>query len=794
MLKKLRPKLLKLLKYSAPLFLIFSIWYYQCLPEPLFRSPISAVITDREGRLLGAHIADDGQWRFPHNISVPEKFKACITTYEDKRFDEHWGVDPLAVGRAIKQNLNNGRVVSGASTLSMQTIRLSRKGQDRTIFEKILEALMATRMEISFSKKEILAYYASNAPFGGNVVGLDAASWKYYGRNPFDLTWAETATLAVLPNNPSVIHPGRNRDALREKRNRLLTTLFENKVIDSLELHLAKHEPLPQRPLALPSLTPHLMDKVIKEGRYRRSIFQSTINLPTQQQVNQLLNRHVHQLRENGIHNAACLVADIRTGEVIAYTGNAQCFDADEGCRVDLIHAERSSGSILKPFLYASALDEGMILPNSLLADIPTKYGTYSPRNFNLDYDGAVQAQRALSRSLNVPAVRMLEDYGQPKFYDKLKNLGINTLHQPAQHYGLSLILGGAETTLWDLGGIYSSMGRSLLNHSELNGRYEKDCYRPLKLEKLDLANSDKKLQTINTLPLSPGAVWNTLEAMIAVERPEEESHWQEFSSSGKVAWKTGTSFGYRDAWAVGISKKYVVAVWVGNADGEGRPGLTGIRSAAPLLFEVFDYLRADQSWFVQPWSNMAEVETCAISGHLASPFCPEKKKSWVPETGSRSRLCPYHQLLHLDKTERYQVNSACASPNDMVHKSWFILPPAMAWFYKKKHPSYEEPPTFSEECLAVTSANKGNIELIYPKPNTRILIPTELNGEKGKAVFEASHRTNSATIYWHLDGVFLGSTRHIHQMPLAPKGGKHKLVLVDEFGERVSERFVVVD
>ncbi|WP_339630724.1 penicillin-binding protein 1C, partial [Bizionia echini] len=434
-------------KKSVIVFLLL-IAYYFCLPNPLFTDPTATVITSQNNRLLGAQIARDGQWRFPHNDAIPEKFKTCIIAFEDAYFYKHPGFNPISIFKAFKENLKSNGIKRGGSTLTQQVIRLSRKGQNRTYFEKVIEIILATRLELRESKDQILAYYASNAPFGGNVVGLDAASWRYFNRDANQLSWAEHATLAVLPNAPSLIYPGKNQEQLRNKRNRLLKKLRDNGTIDSLTYQLSIAEGLPQKPYALPQTAPHLLQKVATKHSGKR--VQTTVDNHLQERVNQLVKTHYNQLKQNGIHNAAVLVLDVKTRKVLTYVGNTPT-DKLHQKDVDIIDKPRSTGSILKPFLYAAMLDAGDLLPNTLVADIPTQYGSYNPENYNKTYDGAVPASRALSRSLNVPSVRMLQEFGLDRFYQYLKKLELKDLSESANYYGLSLILGGAESNLWDL-------------------------------------------------------------------------------------------------------------------------------------------------------------------------------------------------------------------------------------------------------------------------------------------------------------------------------------------------------
>jgi len=499
---------------------LLALAFALCLPEPLFDAPVSTVLTDRQGKLLDARIASDGQWRFPARDTVPEKFAACITTFEDKRFWYHPGVDPLALARAIWLNLSQGEVVSGGSTLTMQVIRLSRQGKARTVGEKLIEIVLATRATLRYRKARILALYASHAPFGGNVVGLDAAAWKYFGRDPEQLSWSEMAILAVLPNAPALIHPGRNREALRRKRDFLLAKLLAEGHIDSLTHTLACLEELPHKPLPLPHLAPHLLARhhaqLATSAAAGESRLRSTLDRDLQIRSRQILARHHQHLRGQGIHNAGALIVEVATGDIQAYLGNTPCLENQHGCRVDVTTARRSTGSILKPFLYAAMLSDGEILPHSLLPDVPSFFGGYSPSNYDQTYRGAVPASLALARSLNVPAVRMLQRHGVPKFQDELMRLGLTSLDRPAADYGLSLILGGAEATLADLAAVYAGMARSLNQFRPLNGRYDVQAYRPLNYRaaasRPAISARDRDRLT-RQAPVSAGAIWHTFEA-----------------------------------------------------------------------------------------------------------------------------------------------------------------------------------------------------------------------------------------------------------------------------------------
>jgi penicillin-binding protein 1C len=759
--------------------------------------PYSTAILDRDGGLLSASIAADGQWRFPPDTAIPEKFILALTTSEDRRFFRHPGVDPAALCRALAADVRAKRFKQGGSTITMQLMRLQMPGARRTVAQKLLEIVFAVRETIVHSKRSTLARYAAAAPFGGNVVGLRAASWRYFGCEPGALTWAQAATLAVLPNSPGLVHPGRNRKTLEERRNRLLAVMRDRGAIDSMDCALAFREPLPDRPFPLPMLAPHLLARTEKEiaGPRARGAVRTTIRRTLQQRAMTLVMRRSRELAGNGIFNAAAVVADVMTGEVLAYVGNSSggSDSVMHGRSVDVVVAPRSTGSILKPLLYGAMLEQGEILPRQLVPDIPTHMGGFSPQNYTRTFEGAVPACRALSRSLNVPSVIMLRSFGVERFADALKKAGMTTLHRPPAEYGMSLILGGAEGSLWDITGMYASIARSI-NIFFLNAPVDTNVFGPLRYLAESSAAGQRPHDRRRRLPvMGPAACYLTVQAMVEVERPEEELGWREFSSGRVIAWKTGTSFGYRDGWAVGITPDYVIGVWVGNADGEGRPGLTGIACAAPLLFDLFNIVPAGR-WFERPESQLIKVEICRSSGMRAGPYCAGKDTSGIPFKGLQTPACRYCTLIHLDSTRRWRVTSECVSVSSMMQASWFVLPPSMEWYYRQKHGTYRQLPPFRKDCVPRgPAAGTPSLSLIYPHHEGTVYVPIELNGRRGRAVFEAAHRNAGATIFWHIDNEYLGATSGMHTMECAPSPGSHLLTIVDESGEERRIRFSVL-
>ncbi len=769
---------LALIAGVAVALVVFALWWYS-LPRPLFDEPWSTVAYARDGSLLGAQIAADGQWRFP-GAKVPPRFEQALLAYEDKRFYEHSGVDSVAVARALYVDLRARRIVSGGSTLTMQTIRIARGREGSRLLNKPIEALLAWRLEAGFSKRQILSMYAEHAPFGGNVVGLEAASWRYFGRPADALSWAETCTLAVLPNSPTLVNPGRGRMQLKEKRDRLLRRLHERERLNDTDLKLALSEPLIDEPKPLPRLAPHLL-ATLKKRFPEQHRFTTTVDGDLQRRAVETVSQHARELYKQDIRNVAVLVIDNRSFEAIAYVGNSEWSVAnDMGYAVDIVQRPRSTGSILKPFLYAAMLQSGDLAPRMLLADVPTQYAGYSPENYDRTYRGAVSADIALAQSLNVPAVRMLQEFGVPRFYDVLTQLGISTLTRAPDEYGLSLILGGAEGTLWDMTQSYANL--TAIARDARPGK-------PARYRRAQFLTTAPSLNRTTT-DIGPAAAWLTLRALGEVPRPGEESHWKNFSSRRAIAWKTGTSWGLRDAWSIGSTSQYTVGVWVGNASGAGRPGLIGGVAAAPLMFAVFQHLDVSPGIAPPRWA-MKAIEVCKNDGYLANGSCATERE-WIPRDSHFDKVTPHNVLVHLDSAILHRVDAACESISGMQHRAWFVLPPAQEYYYRRMHNDYRVLPPLREDCSA-TGTNANPIEFLYPGPAARIYLPLDFGSERGRVVFEAVHSDRDATLHWHVDDRFLGSTTLFHQQAVEIEPGMHLLTLVDQRGQRKTRRFEVI-
>ncbi len=755
------------------------LWWFS-LPQPLFDSPLSTVVWSKNDKLLGARVAKDGQWRFPSSEAVPDKFKTCIIHFEDEYFDDHPGFNPASIVKAFWHNLTED-TKRGGSTLTQQVIRLSRQNQSRTYAEKVIELFLATRLEVEYSKDEILNFYATYAPFGGNVVGLETASWRYFNLPAKDLSWSQSAALAVLPNAPSLVFPGKNESILKAKRDRLLKKLLNREIIDTTTYKLSLLEDLPGKALPLPNITPHLTEWLRQDNENTQ--IHTSIVFDKQKQINDVVEKHINIWRDNQVYNAAVLIVEVKTGKVISYSANTTNPE-NPFYHVDMIRSERSTGSLLKPILFASLLEEGELLPQQLVKDTPARFENYAPQNFTKSFQGAVPADLFIQKSLNVPAVRLLKAYGIERFLSKLNRLGLQSIDKSADYYGLPLILGGAESSLWELVRMYTYLAQSLEFHNTQTDTL--GLFPGLKV----LDEPQKLSHSTDFKPnlLSPGSIYLMFEAMSGLDRPGLDAGWKAYASSQKIAWKTGTSYGFKDAWSIGLTKDYVVGVWLGNADGNGRPNLVGVNAAAPLMFSVFENLPKSKTWFDKPYDDLKTVEVCLKSGYITSLNCPVTKFIDIPKTQLKVKPCPYHRLVNLTKDEVYQLNSTCNLTDEKITKPWFVLPPIMEYYFKKEHSDYKSLPGYHPNCKP---ENTSQIGLIYPKPHQDIILPKTFEGSASQVVFKAAF-DDSKTLYWHLDDRYIGSTQYFHEIQLQPESGEHILTLVGEEGQQLQRSFKI--
>ncbi len=770
-------KLKKYLKKALIILMLLFICYLIIpLPNPLFKYQYSTVVVDENGKILRAFLNKDQQWCFPpdNHLNIPKKLKTCILTFEDKYFYLHPGINPVSLFKALFQNIFSGKIMSGASTISMQVIRLALK-KKRTIGNKLLEMLQTIKLELKYSKKEILQLYINHAPYGGNLIGYGAAVQKYFQKKPAQLTWSQAAMLAVLPNSPGLISLVINRKRLLKKRNNLLETLQKKNIINLETYNISIQEPLPQEFFHFFVNAPHLAQTLKSRSNLNSGTIHTTINKEHQAMIEDLLRQHLNYLQSQGINNGAALVVETQTRQVKAYVGSHNFFDREFGGQNDGVISPRSTGSILKPFLYAVAMDDGIILPQTLIKDIPSHFGSFSPSNANGKYSGLVTAKEALIRSLNVPASRILNTYGLHKFCLFLEKAGLTTLFRKPDEYGLTLILGGAEATLLDLAKLYCGLAT-------------RGNFSPLKLrvsKRIPNLNGGERL-------ISPESCYLTLKMLKEVKRPGAEFYWEQYYNQTPIAWKTGTSYGQRDAWSVGVTPQWTIAIWIGNFSGEGNPNLTGASCAAPLMFDIFNQLpkSMEQNWFGRSNLNLKPVKLCMDTGFIAGPNCQRTTLADAPPTIKSLKICPYHQSIFSTLDEKFQVCSLCWQPGNYKKITRLFFPPDVTQFLREKGIILSYIPPHKPDCPGYTK-NKA-LQIIYPVQNAKLWIPRDFDGKLQKLTLKVAHQIKNRTIYWYLDNIYKGCTQKKHKMAFEIREGWHRLEVVDSDGNRDQKKFYI--
>ena len=565
-------------KRPSVILLILAVITFIMWPIPPSTLQYSKALYSHDGELLAAVTSTNQQWCFPMEGNLPEPLILAIKEYEDAYMSWHPGINPISVVKAYKLNHKKGKIVRGASTLAMQVMSMRRQNHNRTWTNKILEALSAIKYSMLNSDDRIIRDWAEMAPFGSNIIGVKAASLKYFGRSLDKLSWPEYALLAVLPNNPGFVNLQKNTDIILKKRNELLKKLGQNGYISGKDVPIYMDEDLPKHFSPLPQHGYHLLQHLIKSYP-QKHIFKTHVQKEIQKQTENILQQEANFNGYDDIKNMAAIIVDIEKNELVAYQGNIR-LSSNEFDYVDIIQSPRSYGSLLKPFLYAYALDNKLFLPGEIVPDIPTHIDDFQPKNFDKKYRGAVRIEEMVTQSLNIPAVRILNEVGLQSFYDHLQSFHPQYLNKGAQHYGLSLILGGGELYLLDIGRMYKGLGRNFHGYN--------DPYNNMKILTDEVPYSRKDGMSYSLFTMQ-----KTVETMSDLIRPREEKYSHLLDSENRIAWKTGTSYGHRDAWSVGFNDRYAVGVWVGNSDGEGRFNLTGISKAAPVMFKIFKILPA---------------------------------------------------------------------------------------------------------------------------------------------------------------------------------------------------------
>ena len=754
----------------AVYLLLHVLFYLIPLPtEGLFR-PSATLIFDANGRLLHTFTSADEMWRIKTPLEeVSPVLQEFLLYYEDRWFYYHPGINPVAIGRALVQNMQAGSVVSGGSTITMQIARMM-EPKDRTFGHKLLEAFRAFQLEHFYTKKELLEIYFNIAPYGGNIEGAAAASWMYFGKEPKELSNAEAALLAALPNNPSYLRSDVHPLAAKVARDKVLDRMCQYGVISASEYRQALKEPVPTNRKTWPFIAPHFSTRVHLLEPAKSRIY-STIDLNIQRLSEKLLKNHVSGLAHAGITNGAVVIIDNRTHELKAMVGSKDFFHKANSGQVNGALAPRSPGSALKPFLYALGLAQGLITPAAYLEDVPVNFNGYTPENYDRQYNGIVSVQDALERSLNIPAVNLnsaLKD--RDNLYDLLKKAGLSTIHD-VDDYGLALTLGGCEVNLMELTQLYSAFatGGKLYPAKELP---EEKQQEPVEL-------------------FDAGTSFIITEILAGLRRPDLPTVW-EFTDLPKVSWKTGTSYGHRDAWSIGYNPLYTIGVWIGNFNGEGAAALVGADAAAPLLFDLFTELSRNKrfSWFAQP-ANVEERQVCSVSGQLPTDLCKTRVNEYYLTDRSPTGLCTFHKSVLVDQKTGYRLPPGYKTNHPVQTVTYVQWPQKVStWRMQNGYEVFQLPeldPNYQRQIA-------GDAPVIQsPVENVTYYFREGVAMDYQKIAFSASVSNDVQKIYWFLDGKMIGSAKPGEKFFYLPTVGTHKVICQDDLG-RMQEMELVVE
>ena len=716
----------------------------------------STIITDNKGEVVHAFLTSDDKWRMKTELEeISPLLRKTIIEKEDKHFYSHPGFNPFSIVRALYNNTVRGKRTSGASTITMQVAR-ALEPKKRTWFNKFRELFRALQLEWYFSKNEILCLYLNLVPYGGNIEGVKSAAVLYFNKNPDHLSLAEIVSLSIIPNRPSTLVIGKTNDQIVAARNVWLQRFADKKLFPDAAIRDAMTEPLTASRNVVPKMIPHLARKLKREGG---DIIHSTIDMQQQTKVEKLVRDYSRRLILQNIRNAAVVVIDNRTHQVVSYAGSANFLDTTDGGQVNGAAAIRQPGSTLKPLLYALCIDEGLMTPRSMLTDVAVSFNGYAPENYDRQFHGAVTMEHALDQSLNIPAVRALGRLGVETFVQQLAVCNFRQIKKDQRKLGLSMVLGGCGATLEELTGLYAAFANG--------GEYRKPVY-----SSTQSTGNPKRI-------VSAAAAYMINEALSKVGRPDFPLNWQSTERMPKIAWKTGTSYGRRDAWSIGYNQHYTVGVWVGNFSGLGIPELSGANVATPLLFRIFNTIDydSDQEWFRQP-DDIEIRKVCSETGMVPASFCTNVVTDYFIPLVSNTLPCNHLQEIFLSPDERFAYCKTCVPSSGYKKKHMRYLEADMQAYLEENRVAYDKIPPhhpgceriFKEGAPLITSPRNGSEYLISKKNREPIQL--------------ATHTPNDVTkVYWYINNRFYKSSDARSKIFFMPDEGPVKISCSDDKG-----------
>ncbi|MFO7445214.1 MAG: penicillin-binding protein 1C [Ignavibacteriaceae bacterium] len=719
----------------------------------------SKVIYSKEGTLLTAYLSDDDKWRMKTSIDeVSPELKKAIIEKEDKWFYWHPGINPVSIVRALFQNITSGERISGASTITMQAARLL-EPKERNYFNKILELFRAVQLEIYYSKEEILGIYLSHLPYGGNIEGVKSAAYLYFNTHPSKLSLAQAITLAVIPNNPNKLRIDRGAEHVVTARNKLLKKFISSKIFLAEDIKDALTEPLKPNRFEIPFIAPHFCNFLNKN--FPGDEIKTYLSLPLQVKLENLLWNHVQRVYGKGVTNGAVIVIDNKTNAVAGYCGSSDFYNVQASGQVDGVRSIRSPGSALKPFLYAEAFNSGNFTPKMKLLDIPTDFGGYNPENFDLKFNGDVTVEYALLNSLNIPAVRLLRDVGIKEFESLLIGGGMTRIEKDKNKLGLSIILGGCGVTLEQLTKLYTAFpGKGVL--------YDLKYVQ---------SENDPDMRSKNLF--SEASAYMISEILSQNIRPDLPIEYIHSSKLPLIAWKTGTSYGKRDAWAIGYSPNYTVGVWMGNFDGKGSPHIIGAETAVPLLLDIFntiDYNNTNK-WFNKP-EKLHERKVCSSTGLLPGKYCTNFTSDYCIDKVSHDKVCTLKQQVYTNHNCSVEYCPGCLPTEGIRKEIYPVYDPELEMWYRENGISFKKRPEHNPDCN--TRLTSTGPVITSPSENYEYLI--EENTES-QIMLRAASIEGARIHYWYINDRFYKKVKADENVFFKPQKGKNKITCLDDMG-----------
>lgn len=762
------------------IFLLFLL-FNKLFPLP-DRVEYSTIVTDDKGEVVHAFLTRDQQWRMKTELTeISPLLRKTIIEKEDRYFYRHPGVNVLAMARALGKNIIRMRRTSGASTITMQVAR-SLEPKRRTYWNKLVEMFRAFQLEWKYNKDEILQLYLNMVPYGGNIQGVKSASILYFNKNPDHLSLAEITALSIIPNRPSSLVIGRNNDRIVAERNKWLRRWALKGVFTNAEITDALAEPLSARRGAVPAYIPQLAWKLKKSGV---PIIHTNIRMNTQLKIEKLVKDYSRTLALKNIRNAAVIVVDNQTHRVISYVGSADFHDSTDGGQVNGAAAIRQPGSTLKPLLYGLCIDAGLLTPKMTITDVPVNYEGYAPENYDKKFNGYVTMEYALEHSLNIPAVKSLKLLGKDKLIQKLSDCDFRQVSKDQRKLGLSMILGGCGATLEELTGLYSifaNEGRYVRPKLVWDSSGSATAGVSVAVPKVGLGapgSGSAARGSVGSRILSPAAAFMINETLSKVNRPDFPLNWESTVHLPKIAWKTGTSYGRRDAWSIGYNKRYTVGIWVGNFSGLGIPELSGANVATPLLFTVFNTIdyNDDDRWFSQPADCDVRM-VCTETGLPPNDFCKQLVTDYFIPLVSPVRKCDNRQEIFVSADEKMAYCRSCLPAGGYKKKLYQMVPPEMKEYFENNKIAYAKIPphnptcekVFKEGAPVVTSPRAGSEYLINRKDPEPLQLRCRVSNDVGK-------------VYWYINDKFYRAAEAGSKQFFIPEEGPVKISCTDDKG-----------